>query len=477
MHTPQRNAVPAHIQPTQIGWHIGTSTSTAKPVDLWAAWDRTTGVFGQQGCGKTLDVLIPALLQAPGAALMTLTKPQDMFLTLDHRTDHGPVRVLDPFGLTPGIDPFLWDPIAGCSDPTIAERRGKAFATIAAGKNEQSSGAKFYAAEATKVLAGFFHAAALCGGTMDTVLDWISSPGGENEPIQILQTNPHAAPHWSGLVDQALHGDPRTTSNTRVTVHQAVEALFQPAIRTRCTPTVSTQATDIHDLIRNNGTIYVVGREDPYQSVTPFMTAAVEAVFDAALDVAHRSYQGRLTPPFFACLDELPSTAPIPTLITRAANERALGINIMYATQSLPQLRIALGTEQAKSLIALTNNLLVFGGSKDTAFNKDLSDLMGTVKYDTASHNIGVTYKSSQVSHTTEAVIRPDEIRQLEPGHALLITDGLKPIITKLKRCIDGPDGRALLRSSQKWRDIVTAAHAAHTTPTQPHNMLRPTGS
>jgi type IV secretion system protein VirD4 len=35
-----------------------------------------------------------------------------------------------------------------------------------------------------------------------------------------------------------------------------------------------------------------------------------------------------------ACLDELPSTAPLPTLRTRIANERALGVSFIYAAQT-----------------------------------------------------------------------------------------------------------------------------------------------
>jgi type IV secretion system protein VirD4 len=48
----------------------------------WVPWDRTTGVIGPQGSGKTLDLLIPALLHAPGAALVTLPKVDDLLLSL-----------------------------------------------------------------------------------------------------------------------------------------------------------------------------------------------------------------------------------------------------------------------------------------------------------------------------------------------------------------------------------------------------------
>ena len=65
------------FDPTQVGWRIGHS-HTPRGVDLWQPWDRTAGVIGPQGSGKTLDILTPALLQAPGAALVTMTKPEDL---------------------------------------------------------------------------------------------------------------------------------------------------------------------------------------------------------------------------------------------------------------------------------------------------------------------------------------------------------------------------------------------------------------
>src|SRR5215203_5701445 len=53
---------------------------------LWVPWDRTAGVIGPQGSGKTLDLLTPALLGAPGAALVTLTKVDDLLLSFGVRS-------------------------------------------------------------------------------------------------------------------------------------------------------------------------------------------------------------------------------------------------------------------------------------------------------------------------------------------------------------------------------------------------------
>ena len=70
---------------TQVGWRIGRARHP-RAGQLWCPWDRTAGVIGPQGSGKTLDLLTPALLAAPGAALVTLTKTDALLLTITSRS-------------------------------------------------------------------------------------------------------------------------------------------------------------------------------------------------------------------------------------------------------------------------------------------------------------------------------------------------------------------------------------------------------
>ena len=101
---------------TDLGWRLGRST-VPRGVEAWVPFDRTAGVYGPQGSGKTLDLLTPALLTAPGAALVTLTKPEDLYLTLGARAEgERPVHVLDPFDLAPGVPP--WSGIPSTVVPT-----------------------------------------------------------------------------------------------------------------------------------------------------------------------------------------------------------------------------------------------------------------------------------------------------------------------------------------------------------------------
>jgi type IV secretion system protein VirD4 len=453
---------PAAGNPHGVGWRLGDAAVPAAG-ELWVPFDRTTGVYGPQGSGKTLDLLAPALLDAPGAALVTLTKAEDLLLTVDARAaGDRPVAVLDPFGAVPGLPELVWDPVAGCVDPMTAERRAKAFTagtvTGAVTGGATDAAARFYAFEAAKVLQAYLHAAALTGRSIEHVLEWAAHPQAATQPADILRAHPHAAPFWDGLLHGALHGDPRTAGNTATTVQQALALFFQADIRRRCIPAPDLPATDIAGLLAAGGTVYLLGREDPYASAAPLMTALAEHVLDTALQLATRAPTGRLCPPLLACLDELPSTAPLPTLRTRMANDRALGVSFLYAAQTWRQLVLVYGEDEARALFGLTNVLVAFGGGKDGHFYRELSDLLGTTRVRRTSYSYRGTGWSRSTHGETVPVLRPEEIRQLPPGRALVVAENAPPLIARLTRCLSGPRGAELLAAQAAARDRVAAA-------------------
>ena len=294
------------------------------------------------------------------------------------------------------------------------------------------------------MIQAYLHAAALTDGTLDDVLGWVADPLAAADPQEILYTHPGAAPYWAGLLQGALHGDSRTIGNTITTVQQALGLFFQTDLRRRCTPGPDRPATDLEDVISRGGTIYLLGRDDPYASASPLLTAVAEHVLDTALRLATRSPWGRLCPPFLACLDELPSTAPLPTLATRMANERALGIAFIWAAQTWRQLTARLGEPAARTLLGLTNVFVLFGGSNDTAFNHEISQLTGTTRVARSSwHNAGRGGRT--VTGEDIPVLTGDEIRRLPERHALILADRGRPVLARLTRSIDGRAGAQLL--------------------------------
>jgi type IV secretion system protein VirD4 len=185
------------------------------------------------------------------------------------------------------------------------------------------------------------------------------------------------------------------------------------------------------------------------------MTAFAEHVLDTALAEAARSPYGRLCPPMLACLDELPSTAPLPTLRTRMANERAVGLSFIWAAQTRPQLTAIFGEQEARTLLGLTNVLVLFGGSKDVAFNQEISDLLGPVRVARTSWQLGRGGGRTAAGEDIP-ILTGAEIRQLPERHALVVAENGRPIVARLHRSIDGPAGDRLLDQQAALRAWLT---------------------
>jgi type IV secretion system protein VirD4 len=101
----------------------------------------------------------------------------------------------------------------------------------------------------------------------------------------------------------------------------------------------------------------------------------------------------------------------------------------------------------------------MFGGSKDGAFNQEISDLVGQTRVPRSNWQTGAmagrTFSGEDI-----AIIRPEEIRRLPERHALVIAENGKPIIARLSRCIDGRAGARLLTCQQDLRAELAERHS-----------------
>ena len=357
--------------------------------------------------------------------------------------------------MAPGLPGLVWDPITGCEDPMTAERRAKAFTAGTIKRGAEQSGddaARFYAGEAAKVLQGYLHAAALRGLGMSDLLRWVSAPTEHHRPKK--SSAPTPPPHRSGTGCSARRSTAMTAPwpTPSPPSNKPSPCSTNPPSATGAYPGPPPPATDLADVIAAGGTFYLLGREDPYASASPLMTAVTEHILDTALHLGNTSPWGRLCPPFLSVLDEMPSTAPIPTLATRMANERALGLSFLYAAQTWRQLLTLFGEPVARTILGLTNTTILFGGSKDHAWNQEISDLLGTTRTRRRSYNdsstLGLGIGGQRSTHTAwedKPIIRAGQIRQLPDHTALVIAENAAPILARTHRAITGTAGHRLL--------------------------------
>lgn len=441
--------------PTEYGYSLGRSVRP-RGVDLWSRLDRSTRVIGPMGSGKTMRLIAPALRDAPGAALATSTKADLYELTVVPRSKRGSVVTMDPLRIVPGAEPLRWSPIYGAQDSRVAEIRGRAFAAGARALGTGSSeGAIFYRQRAGALLMCLLHAAALDGASIRQVLAW-SQRLTDPAPRRILDTHPNAAPGWADKLSGLIAGDDRTVGNTLATLEQAL-APFDHDDIAAAIDLPAEKCTDLRRLIAENGTVYALGKDSPYGSVTPLVTAIVEDVLDTAEALAYAAPTGRLDPPFLAALDEAPNISPIPSLRQRVADGRGRGICVIYAAQGWAGVVARWGAAEAAELAAITSNLVVYGGCKDPHFLADMEKLCGQVKVTrrSRSHTRGSNGGASVSVHETwEPVMRAHEVGTLdvERGHALILAENLPPVIARQP---------ALFENRKLWRDVIQPEVAA----------------
>lgn len=422
--------------PHDFGYALGTS-QRPKGVQLWARADKACRVIGPMGSGKTLRFFAPTIRRWAGPVLATSTKADLVELTLDaRRRDGRPVMVFDPQNIAPSLPRFRWTPITGASDTETAMMRAKAFVagSRTPGSAAQSSeGSAFYKGQASKVLAAFLHAAALDGATLDWVLKWarkLTDPA----PLGILSAHPGAGPGWADMLRTATTGDSRTVGNTASTLDAALEPLIHQSV-IQTLQGDGENPTDFREFLDAGGTLYLLGKDSEVNSVAPLTTAVTEDLLDVAEAHALTSPTGRLDPPLLGALDEAPNVAPIPSLRQRVADGRGRGITVIYGLQGWASARARFGDDTANELASFTNHVIVFGGAKDPAFLKDMSDLCGQVERvrTTKTTTGGDQGGHSTATHTApEPVLRGDEIRALAEGHALVLADNLPPVVTRL---------------------------------------------
>jgi type IV secretion system protein VirD4 len=431
------------VDPRTSAWPLGRSRRP-RGVKLWVGFDRSAGIVGPPGSGKTTHAMAHAALAAPGALLHAATKPADVLVSYPHRSaDLRPVAVCDPLGLLPGLPQLVWDPLAGCADAMVASRRAHAFVAgtlrlVASANGEDYT--RFHAAEAAKLLQVLFHAAALSGRTMTPVVEWLTDPAGMDKVRAILLRHPYAQPQWDVLLATSLHNSADIVANTLAVARQAVEVMVRGGVAQRSLPRGGVPPTDLAELIRAGGTVYLLGTEDPYASVSPLLTAIAENVLETAEALSETMPHGRLAPPLLATLDDLPLVAPIPSLPQRLPASAARGLCLIWSASNWTQLITSYGEEAARTILDLTDVLVLFGGGRHDPDNRDVGALVSIAHVGRRSGNGGRGGPVRLGKPAERGAADPDRV-DVREGEAVILAEDCPPFIASMRSVLDGRTG------------------------------------
>lgn len=447
-----RPSLSARAAPAEVGLSLGRELGSRR--QLWGSLEDSFLVLGPPRSGKGVSLVIPAVLDAPGAAIVTSTRPDVLRHTACARP--GAIEVFDPQGATRWPRSLSWSPVAGCEDPLTAILRARGFAA-GVGFEHTTSDADFWAASAAAVIRAYLHAAALDGRSITDVVSWAGRPG-DLEAVRILRRASGAAPGWADDLASQAAGDPRTRDSIWSGVRRAFDCFADPRVLAACSPRAD-KAFDPDTFLTGRGTLYVVGSSGAQLSVAPLITALIEDLAERALSVAARSSHGRLDPPLLLLLDEVANIAPLASLPSLLSTGGGSGICTLIVLQSLAQARARWGTDRADAIWDASTVRVVLGGLGHAEDLSRISRLAGEIDEEVGSHSRGAGGVTWSTSLRSRAVLPPDHIRALEPGRALLLHRRTPPVQTVLepwwRRPCAGAVRRSLVESDELCRQAV----------------------
>jgi type IV secretion system protein VirD4 len=384
------------------------------PVEEHVIW------VGPPRSGKT-GPLASIIAGYPGPVVVTSTRGDLHELTARARADRGPVYVLNPQRLAGIPSTMRWDLLAGCEDPATAIRRAEPLAGIAAFKGE---GEEFWSAAVTLWLQTLMHVAALHGGTMDLVHYWSVARAPEDFFHAIAAAGGEAE-RWGALVrDQMMSSASRTTDTIRYMLAGNLAFMLDRRLREAVTP--GPGAFSPARFAAGGGTLYLIAesRDDRPAPVAGVFAALVTEIYHQAALAAATMPGGRLDPPMLWALDEVTQTCPVPGLPSLLADAGGRGVQIMPVVHGPAQLRTRWGQDGARAILDTCGTKVFLPGLSDPQTLEMASRLSGT----TAGRERGQEHDTRHPV-MTEDMIRELPVRRDGTGYALIIRNGLAPVI------------------------------------------------
>lgn len=347
------------------------------------------------------------ILRAPGAVLATSSRADQWRQTTALRERTGPVLVLDADGNGPGTN-FGWNPVAGCENPVTAMRRAGDF--MHASPRDPGGKDSWHEDRGKRLMQLALHAAALSGRDMYQVRQWCQNPDEAAFLKALLRVG--AARGWADTLEATLGQEPEFLNSATTSAEAALGWMDDPEMASVACP--GFRGLDVARFLRNgDGTIYLIGSQRPYGSLTPFFTAFTSEYMEQARTLAERSPDGRLPVPMTLALDEAATTARV-DLPRWLAVTAGYNITVVVGLQAISQLEANWGgPAQAEIILNLLSTKVIGGGVTSPADLERLSVICG-------EHRVWRRERGVKV-HETARVFPPERIRLLDDLHALVV--------------------------------------------------------
>jgi type IV secretory pathway TraG/TraD family ATPase VirD4 len=417
---------------------LGVRITRVGSVGVWSSAEDHTITFGGPRKGKTQQIMNYAV-EAPGALITTSTKHDLLAQTYRRRARRGPVWIFDPSGvIQPGsklareldandaVTSVRFDPLNGCESAATAMDRA-ADLIDGVGRAGGTEGER-WDGFAKQTLQSLLHAAALGGYSMYDVQQWVAHPSEEAMRTVVFELK-MAGPAAAGMVQEATQffkNNPNTQSSISTGIMPALSWLSVPTAA--ATATRGGQQFDVQQLLAENGSVYLLGKDD--SKVSPLVTALTADLARRAEAIASGMPEGRLDPFLTMVLDEAALICLIP-LDRWSGDFGSRGICLHIAAQSRAQMRQRFGDAATGTLLTNTATKIVFGGTGDHEDLQYWATLAG--ERDEAAITRDRATGSQSESTRRIQVLTPGQVGELRARQMLVISNNMPPAIVKAR--------------------------------------------
>ncbi len=371
---------------------------TARSSPLFLPEDEHLLVLGPTGSGKSSSIAIPAILEWPGAVIVTDPKGELLERTIGARRERGAAAVFAPL-MAPGD---RWNPVAAISSSEDALRT----AGFLMGKPPERE--PFWHELALQLLHGLLVEAAFAGLTLPQLLALLQQVPAEEVAGEVLH------PTARSLVQGALSGGDRTAMGVVATLVARL-GVFGTGQVASCTSTSTFDPT----AVANGGlaTLYCV--------VSPPDAPLLRGLLSALLAACWRAvFADPPKVPVLFVLDEFAQLTALPELPSLVQLGRTQGVRMILLAQDLASIGSLYGSDTVTALWANCRTKMLLPGISEVDLLERASRLAGA-----ATLHGGAGRRGDPLG--PHSLIPPDEIRRLRAGRALVLRGSDHPAVIR----------------------------------------------
>ncbi|MGW9114518.1 type IV secretory system conjugative DNA transfer family protein [Microbacterium sp. NPDC055683] len=425
------------------GLPIGVTVSTGQR--LLSSWEDMRMTIAGPRTGKTTSMVVPEILEAPGAVLATSNKRDVVDQTRDVRAAHGPVWVFDPQGITLEPPSWWWNPLSYVTDEVRAAKLAEHFAS-----GSRDPGARtdaYFDPAGQDLLAGLLLAAALAGRPITDVYTWLTRPTDETA-VDILRE--HGFTLTADQVAGVVSAPEKQRGGVFGTAQQMASCLTNRQVAAWVTPQggadTRPQFSPEAFVRADGGTLYSLSKEGR-GTAGPLVTALTVAVVEAAEELAARSAGGRLTTPLVGVLDEAANVCRWRELPNLYSHYGSRGIVLDTVLQSWSQGVEVWGESGMKKLWSASNVKVYGGGVSEANFLEDLSRMIGDYDRLSSSTSYGRGHRTVSQQLHRERILDVADLAALPKGRAVVLASGARPTLIRTVPWMTGTHAEAVKAS------------------------------